>query len=307
MPKPHIVAILCADLHLTLKRPACRADDEDWMDVQAGYLRQLKDLAGKLPVLCAGDIFDRWNASPELINFALKHLPDGMICVPGQHDLPNHRLDLMHRSGYGVLVQSKKIRDVSGSILVPAGVDMAVYGFGWNEEIEPLPPNDGKRAGVSNIIVHVALVHRYIWTADKCYPGAPAASNITGLKKVLQGYDVAVFGDNHKGFLAQVGGCRVLNCGGFIRRKSDEIDYEPKIGILHSDGSVMVGRLGVSQDKFHPQAKEREETPVNMKEFIDSLEGLGEQGLDFRAAVRQHLQSGDLKKSVRKLIEEIME
>src|SRR5688500_1062308 len=96
--KAEPIAILCADLHLTMKQPACR-DDDDWMKTQAGYLSQLKMLQKSetmgpvLPILCAGDIFDKWNAPPELIHFALEHLPDGMICVPGQHDLPNHRME----------------------------------------------------------------------------------------------------------------------------------------------------------------------------------------------------------------------
>jgi len=298
--KPNLIAIACGDLHLTLQRPACRADD-DWMGVQAGYLRQLRDLAGNLSILCTGDIFDRWNASPELVNFALKHLPDGMISVPGNHDLPNHRLDLMHRSGYGVLKAAGKIKDISDEDwLIPKGQAFVVYGFGWEQEI--LPPSN-----LSKGIPHIALVHRYIWTRGCCYPGAPEESNVTGLKKCLKGYDVALFGDNHKGFLAQVGDCRVLNCGGFIRRKSDEMDYRPTVGLIYSDGSILLGNLGTNQDKFQEQVKNRKETPVNMKEFIDSLEGLGEQGLDFRASVLQHLESGDLKSSVRKLILEIIE
>ena len=52
----------------------------------AGYLGQLAGLAAghgerttfynghPVPVICAGDIFDRWNAPAELINFALAYL-----------------------------------------------------------------------------------------------------------------------------------------------------------------------------------------------------------------------------------------
>src|SRR5687768_17059020 len=110
------IAIAISDLHLSLLKPACRADD-NWLEVQAHYLKQVRDLAHPdgLPVLCAGDVFDRCNAPAELINFALKHLPDEMICVPGQHDLVGHRIDSMHRCGYGVLKQAGKIIDVSGS------------------------------------------------------------------------------------------------------------------------------------------------------------------------------------------------
>jgi hypothetical protein len=121
--KAEPIAVLCSDIHLSLKQPPCRADD--WLSVQKGYLVQLKSLAcaakelwlgnrnttGRpIPILCAGDIFDKWNSPPELIRFALEHLPDGMICVPGQHDLPNHSFEEIHRSAYGVLREAGKIR-----------------------------------------------------------------------------------------------------------------------------------------------------------------------------------------------------
>lgn len=319
MPKPTLIAVLCSDLHLTLQRPACR-DDKDWLDVQAGYLKQLRTLAHRrtrfspdhewdietVPIICAGDIFDRWNVSPELINFALKHLPDGMICVPGQHDLPNHRMDAIHRSGYGVLAQAGKIKDISGSTLA-SDAGFAAYGFGWEEEIEPLDPNNEQRPGAAKAILHVAVIHRYMWSVPGTgYPGSPEKARLYAFKKQLRGYDVAVVGDNHIHFTAQAGECQVFNCGGFIRRKSDEIDRRPAVGLLYSDGTVKTHFLDTSGDKFHADVQKREEIPVNMKEFIDSLEGLGEQGLDFREAVRQHLRNDDLKKPVKRLIEEIM-
>lgn len=319
MPKPNLIAVLCSDLHLTLQAPACRKET-DWLEVQAGYLKQLKQAAThkvrispqhewekeQVPILCAGDIFDRWNAAPELINFALEHLPDGMICVPGQHDLPNHRMDLMHRSGYGVLKRAGKIKDISGSILVPGDSEFAAYGFGWEEEIEPLDPNNEQRPGAVKAIIHVAVIHKYMWAVGAKYPGAPEEARLRSFEKKLRGYDVAVVGDNHLHFSAAAGECQVFNCGGFIRRKSDELERRPCVGLLYSDGSIKTHYLNVSGDQFHNDSKKREEAPVNMKEFIDSLEGLGEQGLDFREAVRQHLRSKDLKPSVKKLIEEIM-
>jgi len=306
--KPNLIAVICSDLHLTLQAPACRAE-ADWLEVQAGYLKQLKAIShdpkyGRantgVPILCAGDVFDRWNPAPELIHFALKHLPDGMICVPGQHDLPNHRRDLMHRSGYGVLVQAGKIVDISVGKPVQMPPHMILAGFGWEQEIIPPEINDSVR-------LNVALIHRYCWITGYGYPGAPEAGGLSAHKKNLRGYDAAFFGDNHQTFFADAGSCRVMNVGGFIRRKSDEIEYRPSVGALFSDGTIKRRYLDTSGDKFHQDSKKREEIPVNMKEFIDSLEGLGEQGLDFREAVRQHLRNGDLKKPVQKLIEEIME
>jgi len=300
--KPNPIAIVVSDIHLTLLQPACRAD-KDWMAVQAEYLQQLKDAATNagpwpLPILCAGDIFDRWNPSPELINFALRHLPDEMICVPGQHDLPNHRIDLMHRSGYGVLKEVKKIRDISGTTTGNMG-RFSVHGFGWGQGIEP--------AQRVEKFLRVALIHRYVWTEDKKYPGAPPTANISALKKDLVGYDVAVTGDNHIGFLGAAGDCQIINVGGFIRRKSDEIDYQPGIGIIFDDSTVKRVRLDTIIDKFHPAAQGRKEVPFNMKEFIEGLEGLGEHGLDFRQAVENHLRTNEVHPRTKEIIIKAME
>jgi hypothetical protein len=290
--KPYPIAVAVADLHLSLLQPACRAD-KDWLAVQAEYLFQLKEAANGLPILVAGDIFDRWNAPPELINFALEHLPDGMLCVPGQHDLPLHRSDLMHRSGYGVLKEVKKIRDLSSQSTGNMG-GFLVQGFGWEEEISPVRCNTG--------LLEIALIHRYTWTGGYHYPGATQPAHLGTLIKNLKGYDVAVFGDNHIPFLARVGLCSVLNCGTFIRRKTDEIDYAPGVGIIYSDGTVKRRRLDTSGDLFHAQAKDRPEVAFNMKEFIERLEELGEHGLDFKEAVENHLKTEDVHPKVKEII-----
>ena len=94
------VALVCSDIHLCHTRPTSRSAEPDWYEAMARRLHQVDEIASyqQVPVLCAGDVFDRWNSPPELINFAIKNMPP-MWAVPGQHDLPHHRLDEVHRSG----------------------------------------------------------------------------------------------------------------------------------------------------------------------------------------------------------------
>ena len=94
----------------------------------------------------------------------------------------------------------------------------------------------------------------------------------------------------------------IINCGGFIRRKSDEIDYVPSVGVLYSDGTVKRRRLDTSGDVFHDIPKDKEEVPFNMKDFIAGLESLGEQGLDFRQAVENHLKGEEIDPAVKEII-----
>lgn len=296
MRKPHRIALLFSDLHLSLQKPHCRAED-DWLAVQESYLNQLKDIAKDLPIIFAGDLFDRWNSQPELINFALKHLPDGMVCIPGQHDLPNHQLDQVHRSGYGVLVEAGKIRDISGGATGNMGGFIA-FGFGWGQKIEP-PEETGS-------LIRLAVIHRYCGAKGKTYPGAPKDCYFSEYANQLKGYDAAVFGDNHMGFQGKAGGCSLINTGTFIRRKSDEKEYQPRVGVLYSDGSIKTKYLETN-DKFWTEDDEREELPIDMQDFIQGLEELGEHGLNFREAVETHLKTEEIDERTKQIILESLD
>lgn len=292
------VAVVCSDLHLTLHPPACRAET-DWLAVQRQYLRTLRKIAGNLPVLCAGDIFDRWGPPPELIRFAINELPTDMVCIPGQHDLPNHRLDLMHRSGYGVLVAAEKIQHLDEPMAIG---DLLVFGSAWDQPI-PVPKPTQRPA--------ILLAHRYVWATEKqAYPGAPESACLGNFKKALAPYEAAIFGDNHKGFSVQCGKCAVFNCGGFLRRKADERQYQPRVGILKwsPDGVVVEPvLLDCTNDKFLAAEKEQTETPVDLKDFLDQLENLGEHGLDFRETVTNYLRGAELSARAKEIVLEALE
>lgn len=301
MNKSQPIAVVCADLHLSLQKPPCRAE-KDWMEVQAGYLEQLCKIAdyGKgptkdIPILCAGDIFDKWNPQPELINFALEHLPTLMMCIPGQHDLPNHRLDEIHRSGYEVLARAGKIWDMSNEQNCSEYRDLCVYPFPWGAEIKP-PKHRNKN-------LKIALVHRYLWMDDHGHPKAKKEDHILFLD-TLNHFNVVISGDNHIPFHCQLpSGTTVFNCGGFIRRKADELHHNPRVGLLYADGTVKSVFLDTSADKLHEHAKNREAQEFDMRAFIEELEGLGEHGLDFREAVRQRvINAHDVPTPVRRLV-----
>jgi hypothetical protein len=152
-----------SDLHLSHTPPKARAG-EDWYAVQRGYLEQLDAMlpTWDTPLLAAGDLFHTYNQPPEFIDFLLDHLPT-LIAVPGQHDLPGHRYEDVHKSVFGVMV---KVRRVT---LVPPGEPlhlaynwkgingMRVFGFPWG--VKPSPP-EGPRP---NGYLDVALCHKYVW------------------------------------------------------------------------------------------------------------------------------------------------
>ena len=186
------IAILCSDLHLSLTAPVARTAEPDWLAAQGRVLKQvrlLQELAFDVPVIYAGDVFDRWNVSPELINWVIDNLPHG-YAIPGQHDLPLHQYEDVNRSAYWTLVKAGVIEDLEYGKPIVVNDRLVLYGFPWGKKILSLAdPIKGK--------LNVAVVHAYCWKAGYCYPGASQSVGVAEMSKMLSGYDAATFGDNH--------------------------------------------------------------------------------------------------------------
>jgi hypothetical protein len=148
----------------------------------------------------------------------------------------------------------------------------------------------------------IALIHSYVWQGRHKYPGAPASSNIHNLREKLQGFDVAVFGDNHDRFDAKIGDCRVSNCGCLIRRKSDEKHYKPAVGLLYEDGKVGRHFLDTSEDKWIDEdVTVVESSPDGLDDFIEELKGLDVvAGLDYRGELLRYIKDHGVSDSTKR-------
>lgn len=294
------LAVFCSDIHLSEKAPVARSAEPDWFKAMARPLHQMNELAHKLkvPIICAGDVFDHWKSPPSLINFALEHLPE-MYAVPGQHDLPLHSLADMDNSAFGTLVRVGKIKLLSNK---PTLINHVwVWGFPWNTPITPIHESEDDH-------IQLAVVHAYVWAKGCSYPGAPEEKRASCYKEKLKGFDVALFGDNHKGFLRDLGDLVVFNHGGFMRRKIDELDAKPAFGILMDDGSVQLAPQDCSKDKFIARdvAKFEEGDEFQMSAFLKELHTLGASELDFKEAVKHYLDTYETSPGARKLILKIL-
>lgn len=282
-----VIAILLADLHLSLKAPLWRSAESDWLETQKRVLLEISDLQLEYncPIFCAGDILNQWNCSPELINYTINYLFD-MYAIPGQHDLPLHQYEDIHRSAYLTLVKAGKIQNILPGCCVVKN-DMVIQGFPFGYKITPCLRED-------KLKLHIAAVHDYVWIPGCSYPEAPKEKQIKSTKLrngKLMGYDVIIFGDNHKGFLTKVGKTTIFNCGTLMRRKSDEIDYKPQVGLLLESGKVIPHYLDISKDKYLETIEEEEVNPeLDMKSFMEELEKLDETAFDFAERMKQFLQ-----------------
>jgi DNA repair exonuclease SbcCD nuclease subunit len=299
-----VVALLCSDLHLSHTAPVARSAESDWYAAMARSLVELGDLQRKYdcPVLIAGDIFDRWNCPPSLINFALKYLPDNVYAIPGQHDLPLHRIEDLTASAYWTLVKAGKIENFDYRTNVN-GMDL--HGFSWGQrstQVDVSSVNDAR--------LQIAVVHAYVWIEDHRYPVADDVSHAGVYSDRLKGYDVALFGDNHKGFKTELkSGCTLFNAGTFMRRKADEVDYKPMVGLLKKDGVVLPYYLNTKEDEFDERhlSKLAESVETDMSEFLEKLQMLSSKNIDFVEILSRFMDSDRVTEAVRSIIVRVLE
>jgi len=308
---PEKIAILVSDLHLSHNPPIARCGESDWYEAMARPLRELRDLAGDLPVLHGGDLFDKWKSPPKLINFAMRELPISFWSVMGQHDMPYHNWEERKSSAFWTLVESDRLGLLDG-MEKDGGIGwlstkLAYTGFQWGEELLPLPKNE--RTELDG--VKVAVAHKYCWYRDSKEESVAVEENHVGLHlKSLFGYDVVLFGDNHKGFLYEQTDVSVFNAGTFMRRRSDEVDCRPMVGILHEDGSVKIHHLDTSKDVLDADGTvERAEKMLSIciDSFVEELREMQDFGFCFERAIECVLEKNGTDRSVRRVVLESME
>ena len=295
------LAIFCSDIHLSETAPPARSAEPDWMLAQFRMLEQVDRLHReyKCPIVCAGDIFHRHNPSPALINWAIRHLPK-MLAVPGQHDLPHHRYEDVQRSAYWTLVMAGVIEDLGLPNYFPES-EFVLYGFPWDRQ----PPVEMPTVGG----LHIAVSHRFVWSHGTGYEGAPQDRLDGPTAEMYGGFDVAVFGDNHQGFMRPTEPT-IFNCGCLIRRKTNERDYKPRVGLLQYDGSVDTHFLDLSGDVWADQPDKEpglEEVTEELRDFIADLKDANVGIVDFEEAVKRWLLEHECSDAVRKILLEVTE
>jgi DNA repair exonuclease SbcCD nuclease subunit len=230
-----------------------------------------------------------------------------MYCIPGQHDLPDHNYEDIGRSAYYTLVQAEKIQNVlPGALINISSSQITIYGFPFGHKLK-LNKNESK-------FIQIAMIHEYCWIKGHSYPGAPEENKFGKRKAGIDknnkwlGYDIVIYGDNHKGFYTQIGETEIFNCGTLMRRKSDEINYKPQVGLIYSDGSVEPYYLDTSLDKYLDVSETKDtNTELDISSFIEELSKLGEAAFDFSAAIKQYFAKHKTNKNVKNVILKAME
>ena len=300
-----VIAILCADIHLSVNPPRARREENNWFLAMKKSLDQLTELSSyyNVPILCSGDVFDHWKAEPHLINFALKYLPE-MYATPGQHDLPLHNIDLIEKSAFWTLCLAGRISPVLTKEPVMINDKIIVHGFPWGKKLTSLKKRiKGK--------YHVALVHDYFWRKGYTHPKAPRNNHMNKFKELVVGYHAVSFGDNHKGFKVILNKVPVWNCGTLMRRTENDKEYQPRIGLLCISGKIFSHSISTKNEKFKSIEEDFEgERRTSTGDIIDFLHGLKEaqaHNFDYAEAIEFLMKKYSTKNKVRKIILEALD
>lgn len=278
-------------------------------------MKQLSDLSTDgehkgLPIFCTGDIFHKWNASPELINTLITHHPH-IFAVPGNHDLPLHNMEDIRKSAFWTLKEAGLIDYLKPhKLYCPGSSSLWVMGFPYGTSLNVKEQVLGS--------VTLAICHKFCWKSsrDTPKPLQDVNNNVHthALKLDKLGFTSAVFGDNHIPFnwnpspdIKKLKG--IFNNGTFMIRNSNERDYKPRVGLLMSDSTIEEHFLDTSADKYSEIEDPLGllETDVPFEDFLNVLGGLSGSMSDFKEQCKTFCKVHDVPDSVTKVMTRILE
>lgn len=267
-------AILTADWHLREDIPVCRTDD--FTDAQWAKVEEVRLLQKKYdcPVYHAGDLFHHWKPSPALLTKCIQHLPRQFYTVYGNHDLPQHSMELEYKSGVRTLIEAGKVH------LLEEGH--------WNH-----PPKKG-----INVWYHngndieerkIAVWHNMVWTNKTPYPGAEENDEGHALLHKYPQFDLILTGDNHQQFVCKEGPRLLVNAGNLTRQTAGQKDFEPCVWLYNAeDNTVRAHYFDIDPEavsRVHIEKKEQRDERIGA--FVERLDTEWEGALDFNANLRR--------------------
>lgn len=275
--------IITSDWHLRETPPVSRVDDfEKTMWQKVDFISELQKKYD-CPVIHAGDLFDRWKPSPYLLAKTIQHLPNDFHTIYGNHDLPQHNLELKDKCGIFVLEMARKLKIINGRH--------------WNMDF-----NDNQYFEYKNRKIHVAHVMTY--QGAKPYPNCTDFPASKILRK-YKGFDLIITGHNHQQIVEEYNGSVLLNPGAILRLNSNEQEFTPCVWLWNAEENklkkvpIPVDKSAVQVPKNRVQREERNE---RIDAFISKLNNDWGNEMDFEINVRNAIAVNDVSKEVQSII-----
>jgi len=279
-------AILCADFHLREDQPTCRTDN--FVEAQWKKVDFVKNLQKRYDcaVFHSGDLFEYWKPSPNLLSETIKHLPNDFYTVYGNHDLPQHNLELSYKSGVYTLATGGHLE------VLPDGGH-------WGQT-----PDEHTWKFEKNILIW----HIMTYQGKKPWPGCvdPMAAKL--LRKYPQ-YDLILTGHNHQSFTEEHEGRLLVNPGSLTRHKADQIDHKPCVYLWYAKSNIVEPvylpiEQGVISREHIEHTKERND---RIDAFISRLDDDWEASVSFEENLERFEKSNNTRKSVMEIVYKAIE
>lgn len=278
--------ILTSDWHLREDVPVCRVDDFEetqWRKVQ--FIAGLQKKYG-CPVFHGGDLFHHWKPSPRLLTLTMRHLPEQFYTIYGQHDLPQHNMDLAEKCGINTLVESGHVKLL----------DSAHWGVDPNE-VEPIEIKGRK-----------ILVWHHLTYTRAPFPGASGGMAEGILKKYPQ-FDLILTGDNHQQFTTQREGRILVNPGSLMRQSAGQIDFQPRCYLWNaSSNQIKAIDIPIKKDAItRDHIEKKEERDSRIEAFVERLDTEWEAVLDFQENLKRIGHENKIDKQVMEIAYKALE
>jgi DNA repair exonuclease SbcCD nuclease subunit len=283
--KPNL--LLMSDPHLREDTPICYTGD--YQKEQWGSMDFISDLQKHYgcPVICGGDLFDKWKPSPWLLRQTILHLPDQFYTVYGQHDLPQHSLALTEKCGIDVLQAAGKLKVLPGAH--------------WGQH-----PADGSFITETGKVILVW--HKMNFKGKPPWPGCTDPSASTLLSKYPQ-FDLILTGDNHKTFAEEFEGRVLVNPGSMMRMDADQIDHKPCIFLWYAeDNSIKQIFLPIEEGVIsQDHIIHKEERDARIDAFVSRLDDSWEAKMSFEDNLEEFFKTNTIRDSVKEIVYKSLE
>jgi len=268
--------ILTGDWHLREDTPVCRTDH--FQTSQWNKVFIIKTLQSKYncPVIHSGDLFNHWKPSPWLLSKAMEHIPDQFYTVYGNHDLPQHSIQLEDKSGIFAMSMAGKLTILPGTH--------------WGEA--PGSPSYGK----------ILVWHTMTYQGKIPWPGCTDPTGTRLLKKYPE-YDLILTGHNHKAFVAEWEGRLLVNPGSLMRQDADQIDHRPRVYLYDAEeNGVEPYYLPIEREDVSRTHIERDEARSNrISAFVERLNTGEIKGANFEENLDEFFHNNKIRESVKNI------
>jgi DNA repair exonuclease SbcCD nuclease subunit len=284
--------IISGDWHLRDTVPKCRTDD--FWEAQWNKVKQVFELHTKYdcPVYLSGDLFHHWKTSPYLINKTIKELIPfvrNIYSIIGNHDMPNHNIDSMEKSGLQTLFDTKIIHRIR-------------FQADWNFfKKKPTLPLKHRNKNIN-------FAHIMTYKGKSPWPGC-TDPECHELFDWFPDADLIITGHNHKTFTAKKGKQLLVNPGSLTRQTADQIDHKPCVFLYDSKQHKLKKHyLDIKENvisREHLNVVKAKENRINA--FIEKLKHGWDAGLSFEENIERGIKENKIPKRIQQIIYDWMQ